>query len=310
MEIAALICNEDLDYESTLQIYSMFQFIRKSGNEIQIIDYNFLNENIKNYFLKLKNNMLYTFLENNTILTVRRYSSLKQLQENIPLADEYIIANAKYKDLGIFPKEETLIYGIKDANKYEIDLIKDEYEKFSSLSDIKDEQVKRVVDPLFLLSKDEWNEFSQKSSISESIKDYILVYGKVVTKDMLSYAKKLSEINNCKIYIVADKINTIIYKGKKLNNVSPLDLVRLISNSNDIVTSSDEAIKFSVLFNKNVHIFTEEEKYDSQIEIINELKLLDRIVISPERVILKENDSSDVVESINELRAESIKFLK
>lgn len=309
MEIAALVFSDNLDYKSALQTYSIFQFTRKNGNEIQIVDYNLLNTDIKDFSVRQKNNMLYNFLESNTILTAKRYNTLKQLKENIPLADEYIIANAKFNDLGIFPKEESLIYGIKDISKYEMGLVKDEYKNYSTFSNINDEQVKRVIDPLFLLSRDEWEEYSNQSNIGEDIKDYILVYAKVVTKDMLNYARKLSEVNGNKIYIVADKINSIIYKGKRMNKISPLDLVKLISNSNNVVTSCDEAIKLSILFNKKLHIFTEDEQYDSQIELINELGLLDRIVISPDRIILKDNEYKEAVEKIRELKRDSIEFL-
>ena len=109
MEIAALVCNDKLDYESALKTYSIFQINRKMGNQVQIVDYNYLNPDIKNVFDKMKNNNLYSFLENNTIFTSRRYSSFERLEDNIPLADSYMIVNPSFNSLDVFPREKCVI---------------------------------------------------------------------------------------------------------------------------------------------------------------------------------------------------------
>ena len=164
MEIAALVCNDKLDYESALKTYSIFQINRKMGNQVQIVDYNYLNPDIKNVFDKMKNNNLYSFLENNTIFTSRRYNSFESLEDNIPLADSYMIVNPSFSSLDVFPREKCVIYGVKDIDENEIDRIKDDYKDFSTSFHLRDNDVSSVVDPLFLLSKEDWYEFGEKSS--------------------------------------------------------------------------------------------------------------------------------------------------
>ena len=309
MEIAALVCNDKLDYESALKTYSIFQINRKMGNQVQIVDYNYLNPDIKNVFDKMKNNNLYSFLENNTIFTSRRYSSFERLEDNIPLADSYMIVNPSFNSLDVFPREKCVIYGVKDIDENEIDRIKDDYKDFSTSFHLRDNDVSSVVDPLFLLSKEDWYEFGEKSSLPDENKEYILLYGKNIEKDMLAYAKSLSEKNNSKIYIIADKVNALLYKGKRVLNATPADLVKLMSNASDIITSSNEGIRFSVIFEKKLHIFNDSSD-ESQLELINELKLLDRIVTSPDRIILKESENKEAIDKLKELREKSLNLFK
>ena len=44
MEIATLVCNNGLNYDITFQTYSMYEYLKKQGNQVQIVDYNFLNK--------------------------------------------------------------------------------------------------------------------------------------------------------------------------------------------------------------------------------------------------------------------------
>ena len=309
MEIAALVCNDKLDYEAALKTYSIFHTTRKMGNQIQIVDYNYLDLNTKNIFDKVKNNNLYDFLENNTIFTSRRYNSYEQLEDSIPLADSYMLVNPNFSKLDTFPRERCVVYGVKDIDKNEINMLKDDYKKFSTNEEVIGAEVSRVVDPLFLLSKEDWYEFGEKSSLPDENKEYVLIYSKVVEKDMLMYAKNLSERNNSKILIVSDKVNSLLYKGKRIQNATPADLVKLISNASDVITSNDDGIRLSIIFEKRIHIFNDSND-ENQLELINELKLIDRIVTSQDRVILKESENKEAIDKIKEIREQSLKLFE
>ena len=87
MEIATLVCNNGLNYDLVFQTFSMFEYLKRQGNQVQIIDYNFLKKDNK------KSEMLYSFLVNNVVLTFNRYNDVNQLEENLPLADKFIVLN-------------------------------------------------------------------------------------------------------------------------------------------------------------------------------------------------------------------------
>lgn len=309
MEIAALVCNNKLNYESTLQTYSIFEYAKRKGNQIQIIDYNFLDDKLKFGNIKKKNNMLYNFLNNNVVLTSMRYKTMDQIEENPPLADKYVIINGEYDDLERKIVDKNLYaYGIKNINEEQIEKLKENYTDISTLFNTKVNDIKRVADPMFLLSKEDWYDFSLKSSMSLEKENYILVYSDIVSQDMLTYAKNLSEKINAKVYLVADKVETIFYKGRRINSAKPFDLVNLVSNAQEVITSCDDGIKLSIMFEKSLHIFADKNN-DYQMEIINEFNLVDRIVNSVDRILTKPLNYNVSLDKVDELKNNVVDFI-
>lgn len=310
MEIAALICNDKLNYESAFQIYSMYEYIKSSGNQIQVIDLNLLEDKKNIFSFNNKNERLYDFLESNVILTSKRYRSLEHFEDNPPLADKYIIANATYNDLNIETlKDNYIAYGIRDINIEEFNDIKDRYKEATTLFDVSGSQMKKVLDPIFLLSKEDWYDFSLNSSLSLENDNYILVYGETVNKDMLDYAKMLSEKNNSKIYIVSDKVQSIIYKGKRIRNALPFDIANLILNAQEVITSYNDGIKFSIIFEKALHIFYDANN-EEQVELVNEYNLLNRIVNSVDKVVTNHFDYAIALSKIESIKEDTYNSLK
>ncbi len=116
MEIATLICNNKLDYDMALKAYSMYKYLKSQGNQVEIIDYNFSNKNIRDKNTK----MLYDFLEKNTVLSLRKYNTICQLEENLPLADKYLIVNGTYSDLSINFGKNKIAYYAKGMTNFEL----------------------------------------------------------------------------------------------------------------------------------------------------------------------------------------------
>lgn len=301
MEIATLVCNNGLNYDLVFQTFSMFEYLKRQGNQVQVIDYNFFKKDNK------KSEMLYNFLVDNVILTFNRYNDVNQLEENLPLADKFIVLNGEYNELSLqMNGDKNIAYGIK-TNLSDINNISDNFFKVSTFYDSKNEKINRVIDPIFLLKKEEWYDIINEETVNMPI-DYILIYGDNVTKEMLSYASKISENSNSKIYIVADKVEGVFYKGKRLKNVEPFELLKLISNAQDVITSCNDGIKFAVLFEKNLHIFSNED--ENQIELINDFNLRRRVVNEPNKMVSSNVGYNDSYKEIDRLLESSVEFLK
>ncbi len=308
MEIAALVCNKKMDYDAVFKTYSLYEYLRKIGNVVEVIDYNFLRRKSDK-----KNKMLYEFLNNNIIMTVNRYNSVEQIEQCLPLADKFIVANGDYNDLKIrFNSNNVLAYGINNININELNNIADRYSKisFSSNNSQLDGMIK-VIDPVFLLSKNEWEDIVDINSNIEINTKYVLVYASIANKQMLNYASKMMENSNKKLYIVADKIEKLFFKAKRLKNVTPFNLLGLIQNAEAVITNLNDGIKFSAILDKKVHIFTDNSS--EQIGIINSLALRNRVVLNSNHLLPIEdeyinNNYYDLY--IDELRRTSQEFLK
>lgn len=304
MEVAITFFNngEKIQYQDTLQIYSLFEYLKRLGCQVQVIDFNLYEKNNKNF--------LYNFLDENTILTSIRYNNINEIREYPPLADKYIFVNGDFLQLSAcaLDKNKCIAYGIKDINKDEIEQIEQKYLKVSTLFDIKDKNITRCLDPMFLLDKSQWDEFSKRSSIKLD-ENYVLVYCDSVTKDILDYSKKVAK--DQKICILTDKMQFTLFKGKRLKNIMPYDLVKLLENAQDVITNYEDAIKLSIIFDKNIHIILDEEKDDNyKIEMINEYDLVDRVVNLDIEKLEDITDYTKADEKINSLKNITFDFIK
>lgn len=298
MELAILSCNNKLNNDTAFQIFAMYEYLKRQGNNVQVVDCG-----LKDY----KKN--YDFLSSNVVLTVNTYMDYRRFEENQPLVDKYIILNYDCDDENLnLNGKENIIYGINNISNKQIEKIANDGYKISSIVDLKNKNIKNVVDPVFLISKEQWlDEINQKSNIDIGA-DYVLVYSDVVTKEMLKYAEDISRKNCLKMYVVADKVQAIFYKGKRIKNTNIIDLANLISNAQTIVTSCNDAIKLAVVFDKNLHIFDVQD--DEQIELIDKLNLKKRIVKDTSRVLEPWQEYKDIKEKMEDLKTDSYELLQ
>lgn len=298
MELAILSCNNKLNNDTAFQIFAMYEYLKRQGNNVQVVDCG-----LKDY----KKN--YDFLSSNVVLTVNTYMDYRRFEENQPLVDKYIVLNYDCDDENLnLNGKENIIYGINNISNKQIEKIANDGYKISSIVDLKNKNIKNVVDPVFLISKEQWlDEVNQKSKIDIGA-DYVLVYSDIVTKEMLKYAEDISRKNCLKMYVVADKIQAIFYKGKRIKNTNIIDLANLISNAQTVVTSCNDAIKLAVIFDKNLHIFDVQD--DEQIELIDKLNLKKRIVKDTSRVLEPWQEYKDIKEKIEDLKTDSYELLQ
>ena len=117
------------------------------------------------------------------------------------------------------------------------------------LKSLKIKNVETVMDPTFLLSKEEWvNKF--KIHFSYEKQKYILVYMIDNIKTNFKKIKRFAKENNLKIiYITSDFMS--VSNVKNIRDASPVDFLNYICNAEFVVTGSFHAICFSLIFNKN-----------------------------------------------------------
>lgn len=114
-----------------------------------------------------------------------------------------------------------------------------------------------VLDPVFLLSKQEWQQFAGSKPIID--KDYLLVYhlfskNHLIPENALSFAK----LHNLIIVSVNDKQKRE-YADINITNAGPVEFVNLLFHSKYVIADSFHATAFSIILNKPFSIY-----YDNQ----------------------------------------------
>ena len=218
-------------------------------------------------------------------LTPIKYGSSDELKQNPPQADVYVAGsdqiwntlseNGKepgyYLDFGD-DKTKRISYAASLATSF----IKEEYKNFVKeelshfdaisvrektgfklLADIGIEDVSVVLDPVFLLDKEEWKKLSGRGNLyGLSPRSYILVYDFLGNDEsMVSFVKRYAKDKSLKIVSVND-FSERNYVDTNINNAGPIEFLALIDNAACVIASSFHATAFSVIFEKEFYTFS------------------------------------------------------
>ena len=145
------------------------------------------------------------------------------------------------------------------------------------ISEITGRCVKEVLDPVFLIDKSVWKEF-----VSVQNKKYILCYFIGDIPGMRKYAQELSKKYRLPIVVINKNLRDLKMKCIKKYESGPIDFVNLIANASAICTNSFHAVAFSLIFNKEFHVFVDNISVNTArcriLEILDSVNLSDRVV--------------------------------
>lgn len=116
------------------------------------------------------------------------------------------------------------------------------------LSDLLGRDVQTVLDPVFLLSREEWDKVAQ----IPKDEDYILVYC-LHEQDVYFQAERLAKKTGLKIKCIQNNIKKPIKAGYVLN-AGPSEFVGFIKNAKYIVTDSFHGATFGIIYRKQIKV--------------------------------------------------------
>lgn len=233
-----------------------------------------------------------------------RYNNFNELEKNPPVADLYIAGSDQIWNSLISNGKDPAFYLSFIKNKrikssyaasFGISSIPQEYKDFvkSQLINIEHISVrektavliveelglkaKQVLDPVFLLDKDEWISLMPQKITKDK---YLLVYDFVHDDPNIELlAHKIAEERNLKIYSINDysKIN---YADKNISNAGPLDFLYYLYHADAIISSSFHATVFSIIFQKNFYTFqvARNKNKSRMVDLLQMFNLKDRFI--------------------------------
>lgn len=190
----------------------------------------------------------------------------------------------------------------------------------SYLSQIIDEDVETVLDPVFLLDGEEWRRVA--SSECEKEGDYVLCYFIGDVKGMREFALRLGEFYRCRIYVILLNLRDVFcFKRKALYEAGPAEFVNLIDHARCVCTNSFHAISFSIILKKDFWVFVNNKKITSTevhpqtkiIDLAESVGLSDRVLDPDEWQSVELGKPicfQDVYKKLNPLRVRSKEFIQ
>lgn len=215
-------------------------------------------------------------------LTKKEYSTFKCLQRNVPVADLYITGSDQIWNVNMPNGKDSSYYLAFVQNKKKISYaaslafmeIPNELEQFivknvSSFNavSVREESgkiyleslglkpVTCVMDPVFLLNKNQWINYSQDSKIYSIPSKYILLYNFIKDDNEINkFALCLSESCGLPIVSINDQYCQDI-ADYNLNDAGPFEFVSLINNASYVISNSFHATVLSIILEKEFYTF-------------------------------------------------------
>lgn len=257
------------------------------------------------------------FRESNLIITEKKYKSNEELKQYLPDADAYICGSDQiWNSLHQNGKDPAFYLDFVPDNKIKVSyaasfatdsidvkykpMVKDMVSRLDGVSIREKSGVKivedlgiknaiNVVDPVFLLGKDDWDNVG-----TETFDDkYILVYDFDKSNLVEKIATDIAKEKGYKIYTInSDKPK---YADKHFNLSGPSTFVSLVKNAEFVISNSFHAVVFSVIYNKNIAIVNRTENINTRMrDLLDDLQLNDRLVDGSYKIeeIIKDIDYS------------------
>lgn len=232
------------------------------------------------------------------LLLTRRYSSYDELKNEPPDADVYFAGSDQIWNTIFYNGRDPAFYlgfapnctvKASYAASFASDTVDEKYfemqkkwiesidyisvREASALSILKSMGIYRgchVLDPVFLLSAQEWSAICKTYAGKDR---YVLVYDFDGNSQIEKCAKSLSVKYGIKIY----SLQKLAYADKVIGNAGPLEFLSLVKNADYVLSNSFHATAFSLIFHKPFMVFDRNEKINSRMrDLIRSLELENR----------------------------------
>lgn len=251
-------------------------------------------------------------------LTPHRYHSNEELKTNPPKADVYIagsdqIWNTLFQNgrdeafyLDFVPKGTKRIayaasFATRDVDEEYKPFVRRMLQGFDSIS-LRErislpllESLGRndgvaVCDPVFLLSREQWNRILPASSIEEK---YLLVYDTERSNKIRDIAQSIAKERKLKIFNISGSRKC--YVDKDFWASSPIDFVQLIRDAEFVVSNSFHATAFSLIFHREFCVVNRSEAINERmLSLLEQYGLQDRLITDIAKGLLSSIDYSKV----------------
>lgn len=185
----------------------------------------------------------------------------------------------------------------------------------------KESCVEEVLDPVLMLTQEEWITMALKSKIHHEGKYAVAFF----FSDSLEYRKQIKmycEEKKIKLYFIAFARNEyessdLMGYGEKIFDVGPYEFIDLFLNAQCVFTDSFHGCIFSLIFHKNMCVFERDinnkvSKNSRLYDLLNKFYLSERMISKNSDIqkVMDKNIDFDKIEILkNSYREKSLQFL-
>lgn len=324
--------NEVMEYPDSTSIYQKIDFsnIKLAAKLIYI--------NLNTFFRKKKMKSLqesFVMFHKNHINMSRRYVSMKDLQNDPPIADFYITGSdqvwnmnitkelipARFLDFGDpLIKRFSYAASIERMNytAEEKEYVKRQLEKYSGISlreksakeyieGIVEKQCEQVLDPVFLLTTEEWHDISKQPRYSD---DYILCYQVRNNPRMQVVLDILKRKTGLKTVTINCSAINRVRSDEAYFDVSPEEFIGFFEKATLVVTASFHGAAFGLIFGKPTYALVKSTTRNRMDDLFTLFGLKDYVIDEKTDISNLPHSDISIEQHIKNERDRSLAFLR
>lgn len=180
-----------------------------------------------------------------------------------------------------------------------------ETELCQEISQLTEKNISIVLDPVFLLSKEEWSKYC----VPINRRKYILYYNLLPSKEADNLVKELQKKWDCDIVEIAG-YGKLQKRGKRyVQTADAFEFISYIKNAKFVVTSSFHGVVFSILFEKQFYVVGMGNKVGRVRSLLQQLGIEERLLAPSSVSFIRKIDYSLVHKNLENKLRESFLFI-
>lgn len=166
------------------------------------------------------------------------------------------------------------------------------------------------IDPVFLLSKEQWSRLADESEIVYPSENYILVYELVPSPIITIMIKRIKQKYNLKVIVVAPTGYSKLKGDDIIRDAGPKELLKLIQKASWVLTTSFHGIAFSILFQKHFYGILSDHAPERIVNLLRMFHMEDKAIRSGNEELNDLFDYSYSQQIIQKEKEKSLEYLK
>lgn len=273
---------------------------------ISTIHRNFIRRTIKflikpkaYYYSRIRSHAFEEFRQSNMSISSKIFLGDEQITKNPPKYDLYIAGSDQIWNTDITNKSKAFFLdfvksgrkityaaslGKNEFNETEMEFIKSSLYSIDAIS-VREKSLQQklhnefsikarhVLDPVFLLDKDDWLKVSKRTRLPSK---YVLCYMMEYSQELINHTKDVAMQFDCKPLFISPSHANI--KGKIMKNLGPAEFIYTLVNARYICTNSFHGTAFSLIFQKDFTVVKHTRLNSRIASLIESVELNERFL--------------------------------
>ena len=145
---------------------------------------------------------------------------------------------------------------------------------YEAIRCLTDKEISVVLDPVFLLSKEEWSQYCRPVKRAK----YILYYNLIASKEADALVERLEKEWRYDVVEVNGAVRPMKIGKRYVQTADAIDFISLIRNAELVVTSSFHGTAFSLIFEKQFYAIGMGKRSGRVESLLQRLGIVDRLI--------------------------------